>query len=349
MTITAHQAIARLIEQRDLAREEMHAVMQGIMRGEYSPVQTSAILTALRIKGETVEEIAAAARVMRELATKVEVSDLPHLVDTVGTGGDSSHTFNVSTAAAIVAAAAGARVAKHGNRSVSSSSGSADVLEALGVNVSAMNAQEVERSVREVGFGFMFAPNHHGAMKHAAPVRRELGVCTIFNVLGPLTNPAGAKRQVIGVFRRDLVGVLARVLQDLGSEHVLVVHGSDGLDELTITGESFVAELRAGKVNEYSVRPEDFGLAANPQANLRVANAQESKARILAVLANEPGPARDIVQLNAGASIYVAGLAASMQAGCQLAGETLASGAARRKLDQLVGFASTLQKAGKAS
>ncbi len=346
MAITAQQALGRLVEKRDLARDEMLAVMSGIMRGEYTPAQTAGILTALRMKGETVEEIAAAASVMRELATKVNLGDLPHLIDTVGTGGDSSHTFNVSTAAALVAAAAGARVAKHGNRSVSSSSGSADVLEALGVNVSAMGAADVERCVREVGFGFMFAPNHHSAMKHAAPVRRELGIRTIFNVLGPLTNPAGAKRQVIGVFRRDLVGVLAQVLRDLGSEHVLVVHGSDGMDEITLAGETFVAELRDGAITQYTLQPEACGIPTQ-QANLRVANAQESKALILGVLANASGPARDIVQLNAGASLYVAGLASSIEAGFKLAGETIASGAARRKLDQLAGFSSVL-KAGAA-
>jgi anthranilate phosphoribosyltransferase len=272
---------------------------------------------------------------MREFATKVPVTQREHLVDTCGTGGDAAHTFNISTASALVAAAAGAHVAKHGGRSVSSTCGSADVLELLGVNLD-LTPEQVGRSIDRIGIGFMFAPKYHGAMKFAAPVRRELGVRTLFNVLGPLTNPAGADNQVLGVFHPDLVGIQARVLQRLGSHHVLVVHGSDGLDEITIGGPSHVAELKNGEVTEYTVTPEAFGLKSAPLDDIRVANADEAKAMLLAVMDNQPGAARDIVCLNAGAAIYAAGLCATLAGGIKLANETIDSGAARNKLEQLI-------------
>ena len=272
---------------------------------------------------------------MREFATKVPVTQREYLVDTCGTGGDAAHTFNVSTASALVAAAAGARVAKHGGRSVSSTCGSADVLEALGVNLN-LTPEQVGRSIDQIGIGFMFAPNFHGAMKHAAPVRRELGVRTIFNVLGPLTNPADAENQVMGVFHPDLVGIQARVLQRLGSRHVLVVHGADGLDEITLSGSSYVAELKDGQVNEYTLTPEDFGLQTAPLEAIRVTNTGEAKAMLLGVLDNQPGAAHDIVQLTAGAAIYVSGLTASLAEGINRAGEIIACGAAKNKLLQLI-------------
>lgn len=340
--MNAQQALARLIQREDLSHAEMLAVMGGIMRGEYSQIQTAGVLTALRMKGETVEEIAAAAQVMRQLAAKVEVADVPHLLDTCGTGGDSAHTFNVSTAAALVAAAAGARVAKHGNRSVSSSSGSADVLEAMGVNISALTPEHVARSIRTVGIGFMFAPAHHSAMKYAVPVRRELGVRTIFNILGPLTNPAGAPNQLMGVYARDLVSVQARVLQSLGSRHVMVVHGEDGLDEITLAGITHVAEVRDGKIDEFIIEPARFGIRQTALTAIKVGDVTASKAQILSVLDNAPGPARDIVQLNAGAAIYVAGLAISLEHGIARASAVIASGAARAKLAQLVSFTQQL-------
>ena len=309
--------------------------MQHLMGGQLTPAQIAAALVALRVKGETVTEIAAAAEVMRTLSTKVAVRDDGHLIGTCGTGGDGAQTFNISTASALVAAAAGARVAKHGGRSVSSTCGSADILEKLGVNVN-LTPQQVAHCVDSIGVGFMFAPNHHSAMKHAAPVRRELGVRTLFNLLGPLTNPAGAKNQVMGVFHRDLTGKLARVLQQLGSRHVLVVHGADGLDEITLSGVTHVAELKNGEVSEYTVQPGDFGLPVSSLDAIRVANADEAKNMLLAVLDNQAGAARDIVQLNAGAAIYVAGLSASLAEGVKLAGEIIASGAAKNKLAQLI-------------
>ncbi len=335
--ITPQQALVRLIEQREIFYDEMLSLMRQIMSGEVSAVQIAAILVGLRVKKETIGEISAAAFVMREFATKVPVTQREHLVDTCGTGGDAAHTFNISTASSLVAAAAGARVAKHGGRSVSSTCGSADVLEALGVNLN-LTPEQVGQSIDRIGIGFMFAPNFHGAMKHAAPVRRELGVRTLFNVLGPLTNPAGADNQVMGVFHPDLVGIQARVLQRLGSNHVLVVHGSDGLDEISISGPSYIAELKDGMVNEYTVRPDDFGLQTAPLKSIQVANADQAKAMLLGVLDNQPGAARDIVLLNAGAAVYVAGLSASLAEGVKKAGEIITGGAAKNKLYQLIQF-----------
>jgi len=328
------QAIARVIERRDLSVEEMSEVMRAIMTGGATPAQIGGFLIGLRMKGETVAEIAAAAAVMRELAARVEVPG-EHLVDTCGTGGDASGSFNISTAAAFVAAAAGARVAKHGNRSISSKSGSADVLEAAGVRLD-LSPEQVARCIEEVGVGFMFAPAHHGAMKHAIGPRREMGVRTLFNVLGPLTNPAGAPNQVLGVFSAELLEPLANVLQRLGSEHVLVVHAKDGLDEISIGAQSEVAELKDGIVRRFSVQPEDFGLHRTPITELRVDGAEQSLAMIRSVLEDHPGPARDIVCLNAGAAIYAAGLAESLAEGVAKADAAIASGEARNRLDQLV-------------
>ncbi len=329
------QQLTHLVERQDLPFAEMRELMQHIMGGEFTTAQIAAILVALRMKGETVEEIAAAAEVMRELSTKVSATHTDHLIDTCGTGGDGAQTFNISTASALVAAAAGAHVAKHGGRSVSSTCGSADVLEKLGVNVN-LTPEKVAHCVDTIGVGFMFAPNHHSAMKHAAPVRKELGVRTLFNMLGPLTNPAGAQNQVAGVFRRDLTGKLAEVLRKLGSTHVMVVHGSDGMDEISISAPTFVAELKDGKVREYTVSPEQFGLESAALNAIQVANAEEAKAMLLAVLDNQPGAARDIVQLNAGAAIYVAGLADTLAAGVRKAADVLADGAAKAKLEQLI-------------
>ncbi len=333
--ITPQQALVRLIEQREIFYDEMLSLMRQIMSGEVPPAMIAAILVGLRVKKETIGEISAAAFVMREFATKVPVSKRDHLVDTCGTGGDAAHTFNISTASAFVASAAGARVAKHGGRSVSSTCGSADVLEALGVNLN-LTPEQVGHSVDQIGIGFMFAPNFHGAMKYAAPVRKELGVRTMFNVLGPLTNPAGADNQVMGVFHPDLVGIQARVLQRLGSRHVLVVNGSDGLDEITISGPTHVGELKGGQVSEYTITPEDFGLTRAPLDTIRVATVDEAMAMLLGVLDNRPGPARDIVLMNAGAAIYVAGLTDTLAHGVKKAAETIASGAARNKLAQLI-------------
>lgn len=338
--ITPQQALVRLIEQREIFYDEMLSLMRQIMGGEVSPTMIAAILVGLRVKKETIGEISAAAFVMREFATKVPVTQRDHLVDTCGTGGDAAHTFNISTASAFVAAAAGARVAKHGGRSVSSTCGSADVLEALGVNLN-LTPEQVAHSIDEIGIGFMFAPNFHGAMKYAAPVRKELGVRTLFNVLGPLTNPAGADNQVMGVFHPDLVGIQARVLQRLGSRHVLVVNGCDGLDEITISGSTSIAELKDGQVSEYTVTPEQFGLQRAPLDTIKVANAAEAKAMLLSVLDNKSGPARDIVLLNAGAAIYAAGLAATLAHGVEKAAGTIASGAAKNKLAQLVQVSNT--------
>ncbi|MDC7717552.1 anthranilate phosphoribosyltransferase [Vogesella sp. DC21W] len=333
--ITPQAALNRLIDQNELFHDEMLDLMRQIMRGEVPPSLIAAILIGLRVKTESVLEIAAAAQVMREFATPVPVSQRDHLVDTCGTGGDKSHTFNISTTAAFVSAAAGARVAKHGGRSVSSSSGSADVLEALGVNL-ALDAAGVARCIDQIGVGFMFAPNHHTAMKYVAPVRKELGVRTIFNILGPLTNPAGAPNQVMGVFHPDLVGIQARVLRQLGSEHVMIVHGSDGLDEITLSGDTYVAELKDGVILDYTLNPADFGLAPAPLAAIRAESAEASRQFLLGVLAGEHGPARDIVLLNAGAAIYTAGVAATLADGVLAAAAVIDSGAARAKLDALV-------------
>ena len=333
--MTPQQALTRLIDQREIFYDEMLSLMRQIMSGEVTPAQIAGILIGLRVKKETVGEISAAAYVMREFAAKVPVANRTHLVDTCGTGGDAAHTFNISTASALVAAAAGARVAKHGGRSVSSTCGSADVLEAIGVNLN-LTPEQVGQCIDEIGIGFMFAPNFHGAMKHAAPVRRELGVRTIFNVLGPLTNPAGADNQVLGVFHPDLVGIQARVLQRLGSRHVLVVHGADGMDEISISADTYIAELKNGEISEYTVHPGQFGLAVAPVDLLRVANAGEAQQKLLGILNNEPGAPRDIVQLNAGAAIYVAGLAATLKEGVAKADQAIASGAAKNKLQQLI-------------
>lgn len=328
-------ALARVIEHREIFHDEMVSLMRQIMGGEVSPVLIAAIITGLRVKKETIGEIAAAAQVMRELSTKVQVNQAEHLVDTCGTGGDGAHTFNISTTAMFVAAAAGVRIAKHGGRSVSSQSGSADVLEALGVNLG-LSPEQVGQCIDEVGVGFMFAPSHHSAMKHAAPVRRELGVRTIFNILGPLTNPAGAANQVLGVFHPDLVGIQVRVLQRLGSRRALTVFGREGLDEISISGETLVGELKDGRIEEYAIHPEQFNLAVHDPKVLQVVNVEASRDVLLSVLDNKPGAARDIVALNAGASIYVGGRVASLAEGVDLAFEAIASGAARQKLDDLV-------------
>ena len=329
------QTLNRLINGEDLSFEAMQNLMQQVMAGELTPAQIAGVLVALRIKGETVDEIAAAASVMRSLSTKVNIQEVSHLVDTCGTGGDGIQTFNISTVSAFVAAAAGAKVAKHGGRSVSSTCGSADVLEALGVNVN-LTPEQVANTVNQVGLGFMFAPNHHSAMKHAAPVRRELGIRTLFNLLGPLTNPASAKRQVMGVFSRDLTGKLAHVLKQLGSEHVMVVCGADGMDEISFTGDSHIAELKDGKVLEYTVNPTQFGLNLHELNSIRVNDAQESKQMILDLLAGKTGPAIDIVLLNAGAAIYVAGISPTLAAGIHTAAEMLDSGKALQKMQALI-------------
>ena len=341
--MTPQEALNRLIERREIFHDEMLSIMRQIMSGQLTPVQMAGIIIGLRVKGETVEEIAAAAQVLRELSAKVDASGESHLVDTCGTGGDGTHTFNISTTSAFVAAAAGAKVAKHGGRSVSSSCGSADVLEALGVNLN-LNPEQVAQSIRQVGIGFMFAPSHHSAMKHAAPVRKELGVRTLFNILGPLTNPAGAKNQLLGVFHHDLVGIQARVLQTLGSRHALVVHGLDGLDEISISGKTEVAELKNGKVKEYTIDPIRFGFKLAPLEAIQAKSAIESKNMLLSVLDNKTGPARDIVMLNSGAAIYVSGLAESMEQGISKAEVAIASSAARSKLNQLIEFSNRFKK-----
>ena len=335
MSITPQEALQLCIEHRELFHDEMTAMMRLIMSGEMPPELVAGLLVALRTKKETVGEIAAAAQVMREFATSVHVEDRSHLVDVVGTGGDGAHTFNISTAAMFVAAAAGAKIAKHGNRSVSSKSGSADVLEALGVNL-ALSADQVAQCISKVGAGFMFAPNHHPAMKNVVPIRKQIGVRTIFNILGPLTNPADAKRILMGVFHPDLVGIQARVLQALDMEHALVVYGRDGLDEISLEGPTLVGELKDGSVREYEIHPQDFGLNTALTNSFKVANAQESKRIVLDVIDNKPGAASDIVCLNAGATLYVAGIAADIASGISKAKAAIASGAARQKLDAFV-------------
>ncbi|MDA8382883.1 MAG: anthranilate phosphoribosyltransferase [Betaproteobacteria bacterium] len=339
--MTPQAALQALLDKRDLSREEMLSVMRQIMGGELTPVQIAGLLVGLRAKGETVTEIAAAATVMRDLSTKVPASHLGHLVDTCGTGGDGAHTFNISTAAALVAAAVGVRVAKHGGRSVSSTCGSADVLEALGVKVD-LDPQQVAACIEQLGVGFMFAPSHHSAMRFAAPVRRELGVRTLFNLLGPMTNPAGAANQVMGVFHRDLVPKLAAVLQALGSRHVMVVHAADGLDEISLGSETFVAELRDGVIREHVLTPEAFGFERQPSERLVVHNTDEAVALLRAALGGKPGPARDIVALNAGAAIHVGGLCASHREGVRRAVEAIDSGKALAKLDALVRLTNAL-------
>ncbi|MDI9238709.1 anthranilate phosphoribosyltransferase [Lysobacter sp. LF1] len=335
MPITPQEALQRTIEHREIFHDEMVDLTRMIMRGEVSPTMTAAILTGLRVKKETVGEIAGAATVLREFARPVDVADRANLVDIVGTGGDGAHTFNISTASMFVVAAAGAKVAKHGNRSVSSKSGSADVLEALGAAIE-LQPEQVSQSIERCGIGFMFAPVHHPAMKVVAPVRREMGVRTIFNILGPLTNPAGAPSILMGVFHPDLVGIQVRVLQELGAERALVVWGRDGMDELSLGAGSLVGELRDGVVREYELHPEDFGIAMAHSRNLRVGDALESRALVLQALDDRPGLPREIVVLNAGAAIYAAGVADSIAEGIERARAALASGAARAKLDAFV-------------
>jgi anthranilate phosphoribosyltransferase len=345
MKIGIAEAIQRTVEHREVFHDEMLHVMRQIMRGELTQAQIAGFIIGLRVKKETVGEIAAAAQVMREFATMVELEDHLHVVDVVGTGGDGAHTFNISTAATFVAAAAGAKVAKHGNRSVSSRSGSADVLESLGAALELAPAQ-IARAIQAVGVGFMFAPSHHPAMKHAGPVRKELGVRTIFNILGPLTNPAGAQNQLLGVFHPDLVGIQTRVLQRLGAKHVMVVHGRDGLDEISISGPTLVGELVKGEVREYELHPSQFGLEVYDRRAIQVSSVEESKQMILAVLENQAGPALNIVALNAGAALYVAGVAKSMEAGIERARKAIARGDARRKLDEFVAFTKQHAKGG---
>lgn len=333
--ITPQEALQRTIEHREIFHDEMLHVMRMIMSGEMSPVMMAALITGLRVKKETIGEITAAAQVMREFSTKVHVADKTHLVDIVGTGGDGSHTFNISTCSMFVAAAAGAKVSKHGGRSVSSKSGSADVLEALGININ-LPPDAIARCIEQVGVGFMFAPNHHPAMKNVAPVRKELGVRTIFNILGPLTNPADAPNILMGVFHPDLVGIQVRALQRLGAEHALVVYGKDGMDEVSLGAATVVGELKNGEITEYEIHPEDFGLAMASNRTLRVEAPEQSMAMLKGVLDDEPGAARDIVILNAGAALYAANVAESMLAGIALARQAITSGAALGKLVQLV-------------
>jgi anthranilate phosphoribosyltransferase len=339
--ITPQQALQRVIEHREIFHDEMLHLMRLIMGGEMSPVLMAALITGLRVKKETIGEITAAAQVMREFSTKVQVADATHLVDIVGTGGDGSHTFNISTCAMFVAAAAGAKVSKHGGRSVSSKSGSADVMEALGVNIN-LTPEAIAQCIAQVGVGFMFAPNHHPAMKSVAPVRRELGIRTIFNILGPLTNPAGAPNMLMGVFHPDLVGIQVRALQRLGAEHALVVYGRDGLDEVSLGAATMVGELKNGEVTEYEIHPEDFGLTMVSTRALRVDTPEQSRAMLLSVLDNQSGPARDIVILNAGVALYAANVCASMAEGIVQARVAIESGAARAKLAALVGLSGVL-------
>lgn len=335
MSLSPQEALQRTIEHREIFFDEMVDLMRQIMRGDVSPMMTAAILTGLRVKKETIDEIAAAATVMREFALAVPVADTTHLVDIVGTGGDGSHTFNISTCAMFVAAAAGARVAKHGNRSVSSKSGSADAVEALGAAIELQPAQ-VAAAIEQSGIGFMFAPIHHPSMKVVAPVRREMGVRTIFNILGPLTNPANAPSVLMGVFHPDLVGIQARVLRELGTERAMVVWGRDNMDEISLGAGTLVGELRDGKVREYEIHPEDFGIAMSASRNLRVDGPEQSIAMLRAVLDNEPGPALDIVALNAGAALYVAGVASDIGDGLARARAVIADGSARARLQQYV-------------
>jgi anthranilate phosphoribosyltransferase len=341
---SAQDAINRLSDKREIFYDEMVELFRQVMEGKVTPVQLSAILMGLHVKTESVSEIAAAAFVMREFSTKVPLPPLEYLVDTCGTGGDKQHTFNISTTAAFVTAAAGAKVAKHGGRGVSSASGSADVLESLGVRLD-LTAAQVAHSVEAIGIGFMFAPNHHPAMKYAAPVRRELGMRTILNILGPLTNPAGAKRQVMGVFHTDLVGIQARVLKMLGSVHVMTVHGSDGLDEITLTGPTEVAELRNDHVAEYRIEPQQFGMATAKIETLQAGSVADSGQMLLEVLNGKGGPPEDIVALNAGAAIYVSGLTSSLAEGVKRAQAVIRSGAARQKLDALVSLTQSIANA----
>ena len=337
MPITPQEALQRTIEHREIFHDEMLHIMRMIMNGELSPVMTAALITGLRVKKETIGEITAAAQVMREFSTKVHVPDPTHLVDIVGTGGDGAHTFNISTCAMFVAAAAGAKTAKHGGRSVSSKSGSADVVEALGGNIH-LSPEQIARSIEEVGIGFMFAPNHHPAMKNVAPVRKELGVRTMFNILGPLTNPASAPNILMGVFHSDLVGIQVRALQRLGAEHAVVVYGRDGMDEISLGAATLVGELRNGQITEYEIHPEDFGLTMASNRALRVDTPEQSMAMLRGVLDNEASAARDIVMINAGAALYAANVASSIADGLSRARAVIESGAAKAKLAQFVAF-----------
>ena len=341
MPITPVEALQRTIEHREIFHDEMLSVVRMIMSGELSPVMTAALITGLRVKKETIGEITAAAQVMREFSTKVHVSDARHLVDIVGTGGDGSHTFNISTCTMFVAAAAGAKVSKHGGRSVSSKSGSADVLEALGVNIQ-LKPEAISRCIEQVGIGFMFAPNHHPAMKNVAPIRKELGVRTIFNILGPLTNPASAPNILMGVFHSDLVGIQVRALQRLGAEHALVVYGRDGMDEVSLGAATLVGELKNGHVSEYEIHPEDFGLTMVSNRALRVETPEASRDMLLGVLRNEAGPARDIVIFNAGVALYAANVAPDIAQGLVLARQVIESGKAMQRLEQLISTTQSL-------
>ena len=335
--ITPQEALQRTIEHREIFHDEMLHIVRLIMKGDVSPVMMAALITGLRVKKESIGEITAAAQVMREFSTKVHVADKANLVDIVGTGGDGSNTFNISTCSMFVAAAAGAKISKHGGRGVSSKSGSADVLESLGININ-LSPAAIAQSVAEVGIGFMFAPNHHQAMKNVAPVRKELGIKTIFNILGPLTNPADAPNILMGVFHPDLVGIQVRALQRLGAEHAVVVYGRDGMDEVSLGAATLVGELKDGQVSEYEIHPEDFGMAMASNRALKVETPEQSRSMLLGVLDNDGGAARDIVILNAGAALYAANVADSMLAGVQLARKAIESGAARQKLDQLIAF-----------
>ena len=339
--ITPQEALQRTIEHREIFHDEMLYLMRQIMSGEMSPVMMAALITGLRVKKETIGEITAAAQVMREFSTKVDVPDKTHLVDIVGTGGDGAHTFNISTCAMFVAAAGGAKVSKHGGRSVSSKSGSADVLEALGLNINLTPAQ-IAQCIAEQGVGFMFAPNHHPAMKNVGPVRRELGIKTIFNILGPLTNPASAPNILMGVFHADLVGIQVRALQRLGAEHAVVVYGRDGLDEVSLGAATLVGELKNGEITEYEIHPEDFGLVMASNRALKVETAEQSMAMLRGVLDNQPGPAKDIVALNAGVALYAANVAPTMIEGVARARAAIESGAAKAKMQALVALSQSL-------
>ena len=341
MPITAQEALTRCIEHREIFHDEMLHLMRLIMSGEMSPVMMAAFITGLRVKKETIGEITAAAQVMREFSTKVNVADKTHLVDIVGTGGDGSHTFNISTCSMFVAAAAGAKVSKHGGRSVSSKSGSADVIESLGISIN-LSPEAIARCIAEVGVGFMFAPNHHPAMKNVGPIRKELGVRTIFNILGPLTNPASAPNILMGVFHPDLVGIQIRALQRLGAEHALVVYGKDGMDEVSLGAATVVGELKNGEITEYEIHPEDFDMPRASARSLRVETPEQSKAMLMGVLDNQPGAPRDIVVLNAGAALYAANVANSIKDGIALAQQALESGAAKARLAQLVALTASL-------
>ena len=335
MPITPQEALQRTIEHREIFHDEMLKIVRMIMSGELSPVMMAALITGLRVKKETIGEITAAAQVMREFSTKVNVADKTHLVDIVGTGGDGSHTFNISTCSMFVAAAAGAKVSKHGGRSVSSKSGSADVLESLGLNIN-LPPDAISRCIEEVGIGFMFAPNHHPAMKNVAPVRKELGVRTIFNILGPLTNPASAPNILMGVFHPDLVGIQVRALQRLGAEHAVVVYGRDGMDEISLGAATLVGELKNGDISEYEIHPEDFDLPMASNRALKVESPEQSRQMLMNVLDNQPGAARDIVIFNAGVALYAANVAPSMKEGIARARSAVESGAAKAKLEQLI-------------